>query len=116
FQAEDGIRDGHVTGVQTCALPISVSFAHHCFAALALSLPSEVFPTELGSPAANVALYGRTRLFEEISPYPAEQIHILVFLPAFLATDGIDRTTDQCSPQYSVSAITVPFRLGEDNR
>src|SRR5438876_5470639 len=24
FQAEDGIRDGRVTGVQTCALPISV--------------------------------------------------------------------------------------------
>src|SRR5439155_18387548 len=23
FQAEDGIRGGHVTGVQTCALPIS---------------------------------------------------------------------------------------------
>src|SRR6266702_6718427 len=22
FQAKDGIRDGHVTGVQTCALPI----------------------------------------------------------------------------------------------
>src|SRR5690625_5408590 len=27
-QAEDGIRDGHVTGVQTCALPISTS-AHY---------------------------------------------------------------------------------------
>src|SRR5437660_9156773 len=26
FLAEDGIRDGHVTGVQTCALPI---FARH---------------------------------------------------------------------------------------
>src|SRR5207253_10077885 len=25
-QAEDGIRDGHVTGVQTCALPISIGF------------------------------------------------------------------------------------------
>src|SRR5437660_5986357 len=25
FQAEDGIRDGHVTGVQTCALPISIT-------------------------------------------------------------------------------------------
>src|SRR5690606_40497641 len=25
FQAEDGIRDFHVTGVQTCALPISTS-------------------------------------------------------------------------------------------
>src|SRR5216684_7047408 len=24
FQAEDGIRDGAVTGVQTCALPISI--------------------------------------------------------------------------------------------
>src|SRR5207253_9096575 len=24
YQAEDGIRGGHVTGVQTCALPISV--------------------------------------------------------------------------------------------
>src|SRR5437773_6808634 len=34
FQAEDGIRDRDVTGVQTCALPISVrrviaSFAAH---------------------------------------------------------------------------------------
>src|SRR3712207_8630205 len=27
FQAEDGIRDIGVTGVQTCALPISASFA-----------------------------------------------------------------------------------------
>src|SRR5690606_40120088 len=27
FQAEDGIRDFHVTGVQTCALPISLSRA-----------------------------------------------------------------------------------------
>src|SRR5207253_4048454 len=25
FQAEDGIRDGHVTGVQTCALPILIA-------------------------------------------------------------------------------------------
>src|SRR6266496_5308401 len=28
FQAEDGIRDLYVTGVQTCALPISVGHAH----------------------------------------------------------------------------------------
>src|SRR5690606_40307072 len=27
FQAEDGIRDFHVTGVQTCALPISAEEA-----------------------------------------------------------------------------------------
>src|SRR5690625_6915903 len=29
FQAEDCIRDGHVTGVQTCALPISERFASY---------------------------------------------------------------------------------------
>src|SRR5258706_10172420 len=28
FQAEDGIRDWSVTGVQTCALPISFTAAH----------------------------------------------------------------------------------------
>ena len=29
FQAEDGIRDWSVTGVQTCALPISGASAAH---------------------------------------------------------------------------------------
>src|SRR3989338_5242563 len=31
FQAEDGIRDGTVTGVQTCALPISKETCSACF-------------------------------------------------------------------------------------
>src|SRR5690606_39389208 len=31
FQAEDGIRDFHVTGVQTCALPISSLDSNHIF-------------------------------------------------------------------------------------
>src|SRR5690625_5462646 len=35
FQAEDGIRDGHVTGVQTCALPISAEPGAEVRAALA---------------------------------------------------------------------------------
>src|SRR5690348_17928359 len=29
FQAEDGIRDGRVTGVQTCALPIYEMLSEH---------------------------------------------------------------------------------------
>src|SRR5215510_1610269 len=38
FQAEDGIRDGHVTGVQTCALPISGSdFGVVLYTALAVA-------------------------------------------------------------------------------
>src|SRR5690625_7533725 len=40
FQAEDGIRDGHVTGVQTCALPISAmnTFGLHRRAVLVKTL------------------------------------------------------------------------------
>src|SRR5690606_40201985 len=38
FQAEDGIRDFHVTGVQTCALPISAEI----LAELIESLPKKV--------------------------------------------------------------------------
>src|SRR5205823_12109191 len=34
FQAEDGIRDKLVTGVQTCALPISVPVRDHRLAAV----------------------------------------------------------------------------------
>src|SRR2546429_1192261 len=40
FQAEDGIRDVAVTGVQTCALPISFGRASLMFSAL----PSTVAP------------------------------------------------------------------------
>src|SRR5204862_5157319 len=39
FQAEDGIRDLYVTGVQTCALPISHTFRFG--RALNFTLPSE---------------------------------------------------------------------------
>src|SRR5207245_8675086 len=31
FQAEDGIRDATVTGVQTCALPILIQMVAHAF-------------------------------------------------------------------------------------
>src|SRR4051794_41314938 len=44
FQAEDGIRDGRVTGVQTCALPIS------CWRADAKRGPSSIVSTPAGSP------------------------------------------------------------------
>src|SRR5699024_11446551 len=34
FQAEDGIRDRNVTGVQTCALPILITVQRFFFAAI----------------------------------------------------------------------------------
>src|SRR5256886_11488185 len=39
FQAEDGIRDLTVTGVQTCALPISLTFS---FLSYLVAIPSAV--------------------------------------------------------------------------
>src|SRR5699024_11397209 len=39
FQAEDGIRDRNVTGVQTCALPIYTDDHHDNEGTPALSLP-----------------------------------------------------------------------------
>src|SRR2546429_1560868 len=48
FQAEDGIRDVAVTGVQTCALPISFSSraARVCIATARLSAGSVLAATE----------------------------------------------------------------------
>src|SRR5437762_9663902 len=42
FQAEDGIRDTSVTGVQTCALPISSAAASSAYLTV-----SEIFPLEV---------------------------------------------------------------------
>src|SRR5215510_3791129 len=42
LQAEDGIRDGHVTGVQTCALPIYDRFVRRIFAQEVLVAPELV--------------------------------------------------------------------------
>src|SRR5258708_26235319 len=45
FQAEDGIRDDLVTGVQTCALPI-LSFAQG-FSTITMQLARNIFPEEI---------------------------------------------------------------------
>src|SRR5690606_40470634 len=39
FQAEDGIRGFHVTGVQTCALPISQNALHGLRSCAAIAAP-----------------------------------------------------------------------------
>src|SRR2546421_768191 len=47
FQAEDGIRDLIVTGVQTCALPISLAVFHdHGYKAPVATLAKMVFEKE----------------------------------------------------------------------
>src|SRR5439155_2414743 len=54
FQAEDGIRDGHVTGVQTCALPISLRASPFARSATGVFLSRVVSatPTRTSAPPA----------------------------------------------------------------
>src|SRR2546422_3705054 len=52
FQAEDGIRDVAVTGVQTCALPISVRARTDCRSPSPARRPGAARSPRAGSPAA----------------------------------------------------------------
>src|SRR5207253_5538430 len=60
FQAEDGIRDGHVTGVQTCALPICAcdkpDVAHDCFLLFSPSSGLILFVADLFHPVGGLAV------------------------------------------------------------
>src|SRR5256885_4820862 len=74
FQAEDGIRDYKVTGVQTCALPISdftvVNRGGNVQALANVLFNSYFFPFEVTSillivAAIGAMLHGRRRVAEE---------------------------------------------------
>src|SRR5437879_9649074 len=63
FQAEDGIRDTSVTGVQTCALPISALVGGVC--ALAVGLPL----MRLSGLAAGIATFGVLEITHNLLRY-----------------------------------------------
>src|SRR5439155_7114853 len=54
FQAEDGIRDGHVTGVQTCTLPI---WAATCISTVAAG-SCTLTPTSVGAKTVTATYAG----------------------------------------------------------
>src|SRR5258708_32060363 len=61
FQAEDGIRDDLVTGVQTCALPISAVFAEM----LALPLIHTAWITATAGAIAHIGVLAQRLSTEE---------------------------------------------------
>src|SRR5690606_40014231 len=62
FQAEDGIRDFHVTGVQTCALPICASYAAKLSAEEAARIATAQLREDLA--AAHTSCAGLIRLIK----------------------------------------------------
>src|SRR5699024_11811079 len=61
FQAEDGIRDRNVTGVQTCALPISIIEAYQIGAAPGVRIDAADI-THMAYTNPNSLLYGQSPL------------------------------------------------------
>src|SRR5690606_40003256 len=70
FQAEDGIRDFHVTGVQTCALPIlvkSITNELQVPASAEFILEGQIVPGEI----AEEGPYGdHTGYYNEVERFP----------------------------------------------
>src|SRR5207253_3370225 len=89
--AEDGIRDGHVTGVQTCALPIFLDN----------SLPGPVSDSEPGSRRQEWAPWSKmghihldpansAQLFFQFSPPKTLTIRTLYMTPEMDKVDEIE--------------------------
>src|SRR5437870_13871541 len=101
FQAEDGIRAGHVTGVQTCALPISVvspddaltrasTFLRDHFAPLTTGAPEEDEEAEAASGEAYLReALGKT--LEELA-LPARAINALKGADMQLVADLVQKS------------------------
>src|SRR3989442_11416711 len=91
FQAEDGIRDADVTGVQTCALPISVSRS--------VSIDSER-DTVNTAIQVNVAMitYGETEVTKRLAAWAA-----LIAVPTFIASLRSEerRVGKECRSRWS---------------
>src|SRR5690606_40553081 len=61
FQAEDGIRDFHVTGVQTCALPISSTSGAGSSRSGSRPTTSSSTPSSLTTSSPSITLAGSSR-------------------------------------------------------
>src|SRR2546425_7164799 len=91
FQAEDGIRDKLVTGVQTCALPI-LSLSRPAIQSSSVPrLPIPMCPSEMRSFAPTVRLYERAVLPKAVAPAAITALRFrnarrLIFFPATVSS------------------------------
>src|SRR3712207_936899 len=125
FQAEDGIRDIGVTGVQTCALPIFITLRRPEFEAIrdrVFDLPGAVFPTATRvlapTPRFALALLGR------VGPATAEILEETTAdgVAAYAAGDelglsGLQRAYQEQltgTPGFTVSVVSTDEDLDEE--
>src|SRR5699024_2225 len=112
FQAEDGIRDRNVTGVQTCALPISKIHSHQAEKERFIMAKVESFTldhTKVKAPYVRLITVEEGVKGDKISNYdlrlvqpnenaiPTAGLHTIEHLLAGLLRDRLDGVID-CSP------------------
>src|SRR5256885_12091838 len=97
FQAEDGIRDYKVTGVQTCALPISI------VESMAGMLNAGIVPV--------VPEYGSLRCSGDLAPLSAVA---LALMGVGVAVDAVGNRPNaaQALLEARIDAVTLPDRGG----
>src|SRR5690606_39561003 len=89
FQAEDGIRDFHVTGVQTCALPIYLPPACSCDgAALRSNQGLGTGWAKLDNPVGKVCKTSAQRSFRSVVSSLAQRLDLVALSAG--ETEGID--------------------------
>src|SRR5204862_1258886 len=116
FQAEDGIRVLYVTGVQTCALPIS---CHSRRSSLQTPLPINVDPKTAGASTMNVLNDMIEDGWVEGAPYPDHRgtgfitIHVVKIrelgYEALAGDTFLGRLTAFASKNVALFALVVSF-------
>src|SRR3989449_8382825 len=109
FQAEDGIRDVAVTGVQTCALPISPAL-------VALGLSGLVAAAPLGAQACREPHYRWTQKTDttlaDVAPQPTSVAVILAtWAPPHLGPR--DRCAPRSDHELETYSVTAWVRRGD---
>src|SRR5207253_6802836 len=103
FQAEDGIRDGHVTGVQTCALPIFKPLLCDGRAQYILH-GSEIIRRLLSRNTLQALLYSLSeQTWVAGGAYDPDQRHGLIdeFRKAILYPSRRDKECRRCGPSHT---------------
>src|SRR5205809_6851396 len=101
FQAEDGIRDVAVTGVQTCALPIS-----YCLWEFQDQLPSRLYPGEDPGPVALLYRSEERRVGKEVLISLVDVLLKKKHITHYKSSTMLTSTNYQCPAMYNTSLMT----------
>src|SRR5438105_15572508 len=108
FQAEDGIRDPLVTGVQTCALPICVPRLRIAFAHGGGAFPGTLGRIERGFQA-------RPDLVAVDNPHPPSRYLKRIYVDSLVHDASALRfVLDVFAPERVALGSDYPFPLGEE--